>query len=219
MRTEPRPRALVDIVDGMVAGDTASILAFHEIAAPEVRSIVLRSLRAAGIWVDKDRLHDIVQDGLLALQRHIGSWRPDGGATPWGWARHRLVAIAFDHVGILAVDLDGVPEPRSEQGSTSDDVDRCPLELLAELATTHPKVAELERALSATVSERDGRVWLDLLCEESGGNRSASVTVAQTHGLSHANVRKIRQRVRQRLTALSTDDGYRSLADLAALSA
>lgn len=209
---------LAEIVSAVLAGDPGATVAFHALAAPRVRSIVLRALQGAGIWVDPDRLHDIVQDGVLALQHCLGSWRPDGGATPWGWARPRLASIAFEHVGVLADDLDEVPE-RPEPAAPVPEADACPLELLADLATTRPVLADLHRALTTVASDRDGRVWIDLLREESVGNRSAAVTVAQLHGLSHANVRKIRQRVQDRLNALSREAEFGSLADLPVLSA
>lgn len=218
MRSEHSNDPLAHVVDAMLAGDAGATVEFHTLAAPKVRTIALRALQGAGIWVDPDRLDDIVQDGVLALRHSIGSWRPDGGATPWGWARHRLVAIAFEHVGILADDLDQVRE-QPEPAIATPDGDTCALEVLADLATTRPLLADLHRALSTVASDRDGRVWIDLLWEESGGNRSAAVTVAQLHGLSHANVRKIRQRVQGRLTALSSDAEFDSLAELPVLSA
>jgi hypothetical protein len=218
--SDPTDRPLAEIVEAMLAGDAAATVTFHTVAEPKVRTITLRALRGAGIWVDPDRLYDIVQDGVLALRHSIGSWRPDGGATPWGWARPRLVAIAFEHVGIFADDLHGAPErPEPEPPCSAVQATPCPLDLLADLATTRPELADLHRALTSVATDRDGRVWIDLLLEECHGNRAAAVTVAQNHGLSHANVRKIRQRVQTRLVDLSRHEEFADLADLPVLAA
>ena len=63
-------------------------------------------------------------------------------------------------------------------------------------------------------------MWLDHLVEDANGNRSPAVTVAQTHGLTPDNVRKIVQRVREKLGELAeTDEHYADLAHLVCLPA
>jgi len=209
---------LEEIVAGVIEGDRGSTERFFTVAATRVRSIVLRALQDAGIWVDQNRLHDIVQDCILELVRTAPSWRPDGGAAPWNWAHGRLVAIAFGQLGIFADDLDD-HRALEDPVSRTCPVDAAPHEVLAGLASEHPTLAALCRALAHVASDRDGRVWVDLIWEESGGNRRAAVTVAQNHGLSHANVRKIRQRVQRSLVDLRDHDEYATLAALPVLSA
>lgn len=214
----PARPTLEQIVAGVARGDADSIERFFALATPPVRSIALRALRDAGIWVDQDRLHDIVHDAVLELVRAAPSWRPDGGAAPWTWARPRLVAIAFEHVGIFADDLDDHAEVEHPE-ATASPIDRSLEDLLVDLAAQRPVLADLCTALSRVANDRDRRVWIELLWEESGGNRRAAITVAQNHGLSHANVRKIRQRVQNRLVDLSRQDEFAGLAELPVLAA
>ena len=211
-------RRIAEVVRDTLAGDEAATVEFFLIAAPRVRSIVLRAFRESAIWVDPDRMHDIVNDGVLELIRAAPSWRPDGGAAPWTWARARLVAIAYAQLGVFADDLDSHDdlEQRSDPAPDHHPVAR---DALDRLATQHPLVSRLAEALDRVASERDGHVWVDLLVEEAGGNRRAAVTVAQQHDISHANARKIRQRVQRGLVSLSDDPEFRELAGLPVLCA
>jgi hypothetical protein len=78
----------------------------------------------------------------------------------------------------------------------------------------------LNVALTRTTSERDRDVWLEVLAEKEAGNRSPAETVAQTHDLNPANIRKICQRVRQQLKDLAqTEPEYQTLLTLPAVAA
>ena len=214
---QPDRRPTLDqVVAGVIERDADSVERFFELATPPVRSIALRALRDAGIWVDRDRLHDIVHDAVLELVRTAPSWRPDGGAAPWTWARPRLVTIAFEHVGIFADDL---ADHAEVEHVTPTDPEQPLEDVLADLASQRPVLGSLCAALARVATDRDRRVWIELLWEESGGNRRAAITVAQNHGLSHANVRKIRQRVQRGLVDLSRQAEFADLAELPVLAA
>lgn len=209
---------LAEIIEGVVRRDPHALGRFFEVAGPPVERVVSRALRDAGIRVDRHRLHDIVQDGVLDLIDRAGSWRPDGGAAPWTWAHRHLVDLAFRHVGILADDLHTQEvEERPAESARSAEVH--PMQVLRDLAPTRPELAALADALDTCASERDGRVWLEILCEEAGGNRRAAVTVAHQNDVSHANARKIRQRVGRELERRSREHEHRQLAALPALAA
>lgn len=210
---------LVDIMKGLARGDVAAYEPFYAVATPAVRSLLGRELRGKGVPVDSDRLDDIVGDCLLELVRISPLWRADGGAKPWNWARPRLVALAYSALGIFTDDLD----ERADMIEASPPIAACDddvviaFELITEI---NRQGRALRRALYANVSERDRRVWLDVVSEQGASNSSPSVTVAALHGLTPANVRKICQRVRTTLTRLAeTDASYEDMLGLPVLAA
>ena len=82
--------------------------------------------------------------------------------------------------------LAAVPEPR---------------EVLRSVAQRHPAARQLDEQLSEAVSERDADIWLGVQLEKGAGNRSPAVTVAAECGLRPDAVRKVCQRVTERLDA------------------
>lgn len=217
----------------IVAGDSSAIVTFFEMATPPVRGMVLARFQEVGIWVSGDRLDDLVRDLLVELLDLAPVWRPDGGALPWVWARSRLLAVAFAGLGVLADDLDdchglaadsgrgvGGPAATASASSEAEAGADGAIEVLRRAAHGRPQVALLLEALDGITSERDRAVWLDVLDEQAAGNRSPAVTVAQLHEVSPALVRKICQRVRDRLTDLGLSDRrFEALLDLPALAA
>lgn len=208
---------------GIVAGDASAMATFFELATPPVRGMVLARFQEAGIWVSGDRLDDLVRDLLVELVELAPVWRADGGALPWVWARSRLLAVAFARLGVLADDIDDCREladDRPGSGGTREiDIESLG-DVLRRAAEERPDAALLLEALDGTINERDRAVWLDVLDEQASGNRSPSVTVAQLHDLSPAAVRKICQRVRDRLSMLGrTDHRFEPLLALPALAA
>lgn len=218
MRTDTPDIATV--MAELVDGDVAAYEPFYQLATPAVRRLLLAEFQARGIWTDSDRLDDLVGDCLLELIRLAPGWRADGGAKPWRWARQRLVNLAFAGLGFFADDLDdhddlAAPSPRTS--SVDDDDAWRAFELLTELNRAG---RALRCGLERVATERDRRVWLDVLDEQGSGNASPAVTVAQTHGLTPHNVRKICQRVRERLVRLATSEpAYAALLDLLAVAA
>ncbi len=214
---------------GIVAGDASAMATFFELATPPVRGMVLARFQEVGIWVSGDRLDDLVRDLLVELVELAPVWRADGGALPWVWARSRLLAVAFARLGVLADDIDDCHDLAADRGrrlgatvvsgSGSGSADEA-IDVLRRAAHGRPQVALLLEALDGTTSERDRSVWLDVLDEQAAGNRSPALTVAQVHDVSPALVRKICQRVRDRLTALGrADRRFEPLLDLPALAA
>ena len=227
MRLDPstaQPTDLTTTMAGVVAREPWAIAALFEVATTPVRGMVLARFQDAGFWVPRERLDDIVRDLVLELVDLAPGWRPDGGAKPWGWARGRLISLAFAQLGILADDFDKHPAllaDKSDPGEAIDaDSSALPSEILGRFAADRSDAALLVEALELEISERDRLVWLDALSEKAAGNRSPAVTVAQTHDISPALVRKICQRVRQRLHDLGTDDDrFSPLLGLPALAA
>ena len=211
------------IMAGVVAGEAWAIGAFFGAATVPVRRLLLARFQEAGIWLSADRLEDLIRDCIVELIDLAPSWRPDGGAPPWSWARQRLVATAFARLGILADDLDRHHSLVDDRGDPHLAVDPAPLAslvVLDRLAADRHEAALLVEAFTGGISRRDQVIWLDVLIEHGAGNRSPAVTVAQTHGLSPALVRKICQRVRERLVRIGhSEDRFGPLLDLPVLAA
>lgn len=71
--------------------------------------------------------------------------------------------------------------------------------MLRSAARRHPSAHRLEQRLTARVSDRDADIWLGVQLEKAAGNRAPAVTVGVDHDLEPATVRKVVQRVRERL--------------------
>jgi DNA-directed RNA polymerase specialized sigma24 family protein len=203
MRPDPalkqRRQVVAETVDRIRDGDPDAFVEFFELARPGVRRIVLRSFQTSGMWIDGDRVEDVVQDCIVELLAVLPSWRADGGALPWTWAASRMIATAHHRLGDYVVDVSEYDDVAEETWVLRSDVEEDVLVTLDRLALTHPEVADIRDVVERSANERDRRVWLDLLCEEAAGNDRAAVTVAARYGLGHANVRKIRQRVSARV--------------------
>jgi len=212
-------RTIESVMARLVAGDGEAVADLFELGATPVRRCILATLQEKGMWVDRDRLDDITRDALVELVRIAPGWRADGGAAPWTWARHRLISLAFNRIGILADDLDDLTH--QEQPDTHDpDAAEAAVVVLRGLEAEHDGVRILTTALGRITSERNGAVWLDVLSEQAAGNRSPAETVAKNHDLTAANVRKICQRVRCQLRALAESESeFESLLTLRPLAA
>jgi hypothetical protein len=146
--------------------------------------------------IGEEDIFDLTLDAAIDLAKLAHSWRPDG-AMPWVWARARVLALVHGHIGTFAdelddshLDLEAPPVlPRIEE----------PREVLRQAARRHPAARDLDRRLAA-VSERDADVWLGVQLEKAAGNRSPAVTVAVDHDMQPAAVRKVVQRVGERLS-------------------
>ena len=208
------------LMASLARGDLTAYEPFYKIAAGPVRRIVDHDLRSKGIRTDRDRLDDLVGDCLLELIRLAPGWRPDGGAKPWNWARRRLLRIAYEGLGLFADDLDDHLDLAARPICFTSVVDDEVLEAFELITELNRSGRALGRALDHVANPRDKHVWLDVLHEQGAGNSSPAVTVAQNHGLTEANVRKICQRVRDRLMRLAkAEPEYAVLVDLPAVNA
>lgn len=220
-----RERAkLVEAMVGVAGGQPEAIGALFEVASGPIRGMILSRFQEAGIWLSGERLDDLVRDLVVELIGLAPGWRADGGALPWVWARGRLLALAYARLGVLADDIEGQPSLVADRGNPDDVLAGEPWApasvVLDRLAAVRPDAALLVKALDTAVSTRDRSVWLEVLAEQAGGNRSPAVTVAQTHDISPDLVRKICQRVRRKVTDLSAGDRrFEPLLELPALAA
>nr|MBO2502636.1 hypothetical protein [Thermoanaerobacterales bacterium] len=133
---------LAEIMARMAEGDDAAMVTLYERYRTPIAGAVQRELRHRGVRLGRDEVGGLVIDVCLELRSIAGAWSPEGGATPWVWARHRIGNLV-DRVagGALAA----VEAPLA---ATLDDADA-----LVELAG-HGQVAYAENlALSPAVAE------------------------------------------------------------------
>jgi hypothetical protein len=180
----------------IVAGDRDATWDLHVLAEVPVRHMLRKEARRIDFRIGDEDVFDLTIDAAIDLAKLARSWDPSG-ALPWVWARKRINRLVHDHVGQFTRELDdehleveappvmeAVPEPR---------------EVLRTVARRHPAARHLDEALSASVSERDADIWLGVQLEKGAGNRSPAVTIAAESGLRPDAVRKVCQRVSERL--------------------
>ena len=179
---------------GIVAGDRSQTWRLHELSAPSVRPTIWREARRVGVFLTDDEVQEIHIDVTLDLARRAKAWSPDG-ALPWVWARRRVLAAVHAHIGQFHDEVDDLAEPE-----TPEPVERIddPLPVLRAIGAHDRRVTALLDLLT-DASDRDIAIWLAHRLETQTGNRSPAVTVGADHHLTPAAIRKVVQRVNQRL--------------------
>lgn len=189
-------RAVEAVMRRIVAGDRQAVWELHDLAEPALARIVQREARRIDLRLGSDDVLDLTLDAAVDLAKLARAWRPDG-ALPWVWARRRVTALVHEHVGTFARPLDE-SHLDLEVPAVMPRVDD-PRRVLRSLAQRHPSAHRLEQRLAAAVSERDAAIWLGVQLEKAAGNRSPAVTVGADHDLRPDAVRKVVQRVTERL--------------------
>jgi hypothetical protein len=177
-------------------GEGSAVWELHAVAEPALRRMVRAEARRIDVRIGDDDVLDLTLDAAIELGNLAQAWQPDG-ALPWVWARRRIAALVHQHVGVFA---DPLPDHAAtlEEPSAPPPVDD-PREVLRRLARSHPAARRLDQHLAASASERDAAIWLEVKMEQAAGNRSPAVTVGVAHELRPDAVRKVVQRVGQRL--------------------
>ncbi|MFZ6005419.1 MAG: hypothetical protein ACOYXM_15970 [Actinomycetota bacterium] len=194
--SEPLRDRVAAVMERIVAGERSAVWDLHELAEPSISRMLRGEARRIDVHISGDDLFDLTLDAAVDLGRLAPAWKPDG-ALPWVWARHRIAALVHDHVGTFARDLDESHleiEARPALPRIDD-----PRAALRSLAQSHPAARRLDQRLSVAASERDADIWLGVQIEKAAGNRSPAVTVGVDHGLRPEAVRKVVQRVGERL--------------------
>jgi len=183
----------------IAAGDSDAIFELHELAKDDLTRLVRSEARRLDLRVDADEVWELTLDAAEALAEVAGAWRPDG-AWPWVWAHHRIRRVVHRHVGTFTRLLDD-EHLELEAPPPVEPIDD-PLDVLHQAARRHPAARRLADGL-ARVSERDARIYLGVALERAAGNRSPAVTVGADHDLQPATVRKVVQRVGERLAEVA----------------
>lgn len=204
----------------MAEGDVVAAFDLMDEFGSEIAAMIRRVLRDRGARPEPAEVEEIVVDVVLDLHERAGSWRPEGGAPPWRWARMRIQNHVDAHIGQWCSSLDAAGGVILAEASTlvGAPVDE-PVEVVMErLAESEPLIALLDAALREVASDRDLVLLLEGLVEEGGGSPCPSDVVARAHGLAPATVRKQRSRVLRRLRDLvQREPTYAPLAALALL--
>lgn len=199
----------------LAAGDRSSacVLAI-EFGGP-IGAAVRAHLADLGVVdADRDEIDGLVIDVCTMLADIAPAWRPDGGASPWHWARARVRKVVSSWVGQHADALDDTildlvaPAPAS-----GDEPDL--LAVLDELARRLPLVALVHEGLGVVASARDRAILLEVATQAELGDPSPALTVARLHDLRPDAVRQAVSRTRRRLRRLAAEDErFAPLADL-----
>jgi hypothetical protein len=190
-------RVAVEALMARIAGgERSAVWDLHTLAEPSLRRMLRAEARRIDVRIGDDDLLDLTLDAAVELGKLARSWEP-GGALPWVWANRRITALVHGHVGTFAKPLDDAHLDLEEPPAVGAVEE--PREVLRTLARRHPSARRLERRLQAVATERDATIWLDVLIEKAGGNRSPAVTVAALHDMRPDAVRKVVQRVGERL--------------------
>jgi len=188
--------AVAEVMGRLAAGDRDAVWDLHDLAERPLARIVRAEARRIDVRIGDDDVYDLTLDAAIDLGKLAPSWDPDG-ALPWVWARRRVTALVHHHVGTFADELDDshldLEAPRAVARVEA------PRQVLRDAARRHPAAHELEQRLTAAASARDVEIWLGVQMEKAAGNRSPAVTVAADHGMRADAVRKVVQRVSQRL--------------------
>lgn len=206
---------LVRLMAAMAAGDQAALFPFIEEFGDRLAGSVRHTLRSLGrhdMANDARNIDYLVQSAAFVIHDRAGSWDPDG-ALPWTWARaairHEIVSW-LGHPSVELLEQLAYDVEPATAGAAVADVD------FEQLSASYPLIGLLVRAVRQVANERDAEVHLEYQAQKSMGDRQPAHTVADMFDLSPANVRKINQRVRSRLSDLAaTDPAFAALAQVA----
>lgn len=205
----PQRRAELDSIMATATDDGAAPWALLAAFGDEIGATLRALARADGLAgrIDADELDGLVADACVVIVGVAGSWRPDGGALPWTYARPRLLALLRRHAGPIMAPLPPVDpaDPRNWGGTTPVDSDDS-LVVLASAAAApaaEPAVGALHEALTATCTPDDGELVLRYLQHKAAGDPSPSHSVGAQLGRHPDAVRQAFCRARTRLRRLA----------------
>lgn len=213
---------LAEIMARMAEGDDAAMVTLYERYRTPIAGAVQRELRHRGVRLGRDEVGGLVIDVCLELRSIAGAWSPEGGATPWVWARHRIGNLVDRVVGQHAAALDearlaAVEAPERAVGAADD---RSLVDALARVAPDLESARLVAEALEAArLSPRDRELVLEYAYEKQAGNPAPATTVAAQLGMKEATVRQAFRRAVQRLRRLAAEDErFAPLAELPLLA-
>ena len=189
------------VMFAIAAGEEHAIWDLHQLAEPSLQALVRREAARVGVHLGVDDVFDLTLDAAMELGRIARSWNP-AGALPWVWAKKRLLALVQAHLGTFTRELDDAALEREAPPAHVPMEE--PVAALRRLAERHDGARALQQRLEQLVSPRDADIWLAFQVERDGGNRSPAVTIAVDHGMRPDAVRKVVQRVSERLAAVDT---------------
>src|SRR4051794_24874863 len=215
-------RAELNRIMGEMVDDEAKVIELYQEFHAEIAAVVGFLARKRLRSITDEEVEAMVFDTCGMLGRVARSWRPDGGALPWVWARSRIVALVGASLPLRhdplpdEHDLPPAPPLLSLAGTDEPEVDL----VLERLALADERVALLVVALHEAVGVRDGGIWLRYRMQQQAGDPSPAHTVGGELGLLPPTVRQRASRARRRLARhVEGDPRFADLADLPLLVA
>ena len=207
---------LVEIMGRLAAGDGDAVRDLVDRYGSQLQRTVRALAAHRGARLRAEEIDEVVLDVAIVLAHGAASWRADGGAPPWVWARHRIANVVDGYVGQWALPLDEQTHQEAFVAPpVASSVEESVLAILVSVGRRSPEVALLGEAIGRVATPRDREIYLEVLVEMADGNRAPADAVARLHGLTSAVVRQQFRRVRVRLQCLAaTDERFASLAHL-----
>ena len=184
----------------LAAGDLAFVFVLATAWRRPIERLVRTLLRETGradLARTRDEVDGLVIDACFVIADRAGGWRP-GGAAPWLWARLAIRADVARSIGHRCVELDDRGHDhdegrRHERDHERDEGPSAPVEAVDydELVARDPRFASFDDVLRECTSDRDRRIVVEYLQQQSAGDPSPSHTVGQMFGLTPATVRQV----------------------------
>ena len=191
---------LVELMAQIAAGDAAAIFELKEVAGDALAGALRSLLTKRGVRrIEAAELDGLVIDACLALAEVAGAWNPEGGASPWRWARFRLAAVVDTYLGQHADEWDDRRVRHASLPGPAPSEEPPPWTVLTDLARRDHRCARLAIALETVASERDRSLYLEFELQQGLGDPSPAVTVGAMFDLRPDAVRQVVRRVRTRL--------------------
>ena len=209
-RLEPHRRAELERIMASAAHDPAAPWALLDAFGDRIGATLRAIARQDGLArLDGAELESLTVDACLVIVGVAGSWRPDGGALPWTYARARLRTLLHQHAAPLLAPLPAVdPADPRNWGATAPADDEPSFVVLRRVvsAGAEPAVVALHDALDATCSPADAELVLSYLQHKAAGDPSPSHSVGAQLGRRPEAVRQAYHRARSRLRRLALAD-------------
>lgn len=207
---DPQRRAQLERIMAGAADDPAAPWALLDAFGTEIGRMLRAIARQDGLaHLGGDELDGLTADACVEIVAVAGSWRPDGGALPWTYARPRLRTLLHRHAGPALAPLPPVdPADPSNWGAAAPADDESSYVVLRRVASSgaEPAVVALHDALAATCSPADAELVLRYLQHKVAGDPSPSHTVGAQLGRRPDAVRQAYHRARARLRRLALAD-------------
>ena len=227
---------LVAVMAKLAQGDEAAVVTLFDRYGGPISAAVRRQVAFRGRHrIDQSDLEGLVWEVCDEIGKVAHAWRPDGGALPWVWARHRVANVVDRVLGPATEPLDearlaglaelgGLADRATLADQPVEGVEAAAggsmLDALERLVPDLGRASLLAEALDAAkISERDRELWFEYQYEKHSGNASPAATVAPVFGMREASVRQAARRARQRILRLIDDnERFAPLADLPLLA-
>jgi len=193
----------------LAAGDLAFVFVLATVWRRPIERLVRTLLCEMGrvdLAHNRDEVDGLVIDACLVIADRAGGWRP-GAAAPWLWARLAIRAEVARSIGHRCVELDdrdgghGLDHDHDTgQPVTGEAVD------YDELVARDPRFASFDDVLRECTSDRDRRVVVEYLQQQSAGDPSPSHTVGQMFDLTPATVRQVCSRALRKVRRVLGDE-------------